>query len=79
MCVPLLLSLQIHLQLDILDRGRGLFHLKLTIHKFKPLPELSPFEYLFFMETPTSLEAHVGIYDVSNEVEGRCVNLFSKY
>lgn len=71
-------------------RCSKLIRLKLIIHGFEPLPELPPFEDKFFLElppfedrfflvAPVSPEAHLAICDIGNEVDNKCVGMFSKY
>lgn len=53
--------------------------MKSTIRGFKPLSELPPFKDRFFIVTSVSFGDHAAIFYVGGGVEGRWVDLFSKY
>lgn len=60
-------------------RSKGLLYFKLNIHDFRSLPDFQSFKDQFFLVNPVSPEAHVAVYDIDGRVEGKCVDLFSKY
>lgn len=49
--------------------NRGLIYLELTVHDFRPLLELHPFEDRFFLVTPIRKETHSTIFVIGDGVE----------